>query len=149
MMKPLFLPPHFMADSAVLTPPTASTKEAKKHSSAALEERTLQFAAATRKFLRKMPHASGFHEEAYELLRSTSSVGISYIEANEADGKGEFEMRIRECLKASKESSFWLRLIDTGNSKSLKEAREELVQESKELIRIFFAILRSLRTKKA
>ncbi len=142
-------PPIFMAESAVLTPPPASTKEAKKHSSAALEERTLQFAANVRAFVRRLPDNDSYSQETYELLSSSTSVGIGYIEANESYAKGEFAAHIQQCLKAAKESSFWLRLVDIGASKSLKTTRDELVQESRELMRIFFAILRKVRTKKA
>ncbi len=50
-------------------------------------------------------------------------------------------MRIEICRKESKESRYWLRLVDTGTESSLEKERKELIQESTELMNIFAAIL--------
>jgi hypothetical protein len=51
-------------------------------------------------------------------------------------------MRIKISRKEAKESSFWLRLIDTGTSQELEKQREALSKEAIELMNIFGAILR-------
>jgi len=51
-------------------------------------------------------------------------------------------MRIRISRKESKESGLWLRLIDVDNRADLTAQRDSLVNETKELIRIFTAILK-------
>ncbi len=51
-------------------------------------------------------------------------------------------MRIKICRKESKESTYWLKLIDTIKQKNLESIRLELINESKELMNIFGAILR-------
>ena len=50
-------------------------------------------------------------------------------------------MRIKICRKEAKESRYWLRLIDTDNESTKNSKRENLVQESTELMKIFGAIL--------
>ena len=40
-------------------------------------------------------------------------------------------MRIKICRKESKESTYWLKLIDTIKQKNLKSIRLELINESK------------------
>jgi hypothetical protein len=50
-------------------------------------------------------------------------------------------MRIRISRKESKESRYWLRLLETGDDTALNEEREYLIRESSELMRIFGAIL--------
>jgi four helix bundle protein len=92
--------------------------------------------------VKKLPNTLANIEDAKQLVNASGSVGANYIEANEALGKKDFLMRIKISRKESKESRFWLRLIDTGNNTSLEKERAELIQEATELMNIFGAILR-------
>jgi four helix bundle protein len=74
-------------------------------------------------------------------MQNGNAPGANYIEANEALSRKDFVMRIKICRKESKESRYWLRLLDTP-ADSLEVERNRLVQESDELMRIFAAILR-------
>ena len=49
-------------------------------------------------------------------------------------------MKIKICRREAKESGYWLRLIDTGES--LEAQRDGLLREAVELMRIFGAIVR-------
>ena len=69
-------------------------------------------------------------------------MGANYIEANEALSKRDFVHRIKISRKESKESRYWLRLIDTGDNKDLEMARKKLINESTELMKIFSSIMR-------
>ena len=106
-----------------------------------LEERTLQFAKDTRTFLKQLHKSLVNLEDAKQLTRSSGSVGANYIEANESLSKKDFVMRIKICRKEAKESGYWLRLVDIGDSNELAKRREELLAESIELMKIFGAIL--------
>jgi four helix bundle protein len=81
-------------------------------------------------------------EDVKQVVRSSGSVGANYIEANGALSKKDFHMRVRISRKESKETSYWLRLLDTRGNAALDTQRQKLVQESLELTRIFSAILR-------
>ena len=106
-----------------------------------LEDRTYEFARAVRAFAKRLPRTICNTEDAKQVVRSSGSVGANYIEANEALSKTDFRMRIRVSRKESKETRYWLRLLDTQDDAALNTERDKLVQESTELMRIFGAIL--------
>ncbi len=107
-----------------------------------LEERTFEFARDVRQFLKSVPRTIANIEDGRQLIRSSGSVGANYREANESLGKKDFKLRIRIARKEAKETVYWLRLIDTGAEASIGRARDGLVQEATELMRILAAILR-------
>lgn len=106
-----------------------------------LEDRTFEFARRIRAFVKKLPKTLANIEDGKQLIKASGSVGANYIEANEALSKKDFMMRIKICRKESKESRYWLRLVDTGSSKELENERQELVIEAGELTHIFGSIV--------
>ena len=106
-----------------------------------LEERTLKFAKDVRAFVKKLPKTVANIEDSRQLVKASGSVGANYIEANESISKKDFIFRIKICRKESKESRYWLRLLDTENDAELDLEREDLIRESTELMKIFGAIL--------
>ena len=106
-----------------------------------LEDRTLSFATNVRLFVKTIRKTIANIEDGKQLIKSSGSVAANYIEANEALSKKDFLMRIKICRKEAKESRYWLRLIDTENEPTKNSKRENLVQESTELMKIFGAIL--------
>lgn len=105
-----------------------------------LEDRTFNFAKASRLFVKDLPRTIANIEDVKQFVRASGSVGANYIEANEAIGKKDFIMKIKICRREAKESGYWLRLIDTGEG--LAPKRDALVAESAELMKIFGAIVR-------
>jgi len=106
-----------------------------------LEDRTFQFAKAVRATMKLLPRTLANIEDAKQVIRSSGSVGANYIEANEALSKKDFQMRIKICRKESKESVYWLRLLETGSDQTVAQEREAMVKEARELTHIFGAIL--------
>ncbi|MGD8978717.1 MAG: four helix bundle protein [candidate division WOR-3 bacterium] len=108
-----------------------------------LEERTFQFVKAVRMFAKKMPKTIANIEDIRQHVKSSGSVGANYREANESLSKKDFVMRIKICRKETKESAYWLRVINETNS--LKNADEalRLIQEAIELKKIFSSMLKS------
>jgi four helix bundle protein len=76
------------------------------------EERTLRFAREVLEFVKTIPRTAGNPEIAKQLIRSSSSVGANYIEANEPLGRKDLLMRIKICRKEARETSYWLKLAD-------------------------------------
>ena len=106
-----------------------------------LEERTFQFAKDVRLFVKTLPNTIANIEDSRQVVKASGSVGANYREANEALSKKDFVMRIKICRKESKESAYWLRLInETNNLKNADEA-ERLRQEANELKKTFSSIL--------
>ena len=109
-----------------------------------LEERTLRFAIAVKEFTKQLPRTNANTVYIPQLLRASSSVGANYIEANENLGIKDKKMKMKISRKESKESRFFLTLVDTENIKALEENRMKLIQESTELMNIFGTIIRKI-----
>ena len=105
-----------------------------------LEDRTFNFAKASRRFVKALPRTIANIEDVKQFVRASGSIGANYIEANEAIGKKDFVMKIKICRREAKESGYWLRLLDTGEK--LEFQRDDLVGEATELMKIFGAIIR-------
>jgi four helix bundle protein len=106
-----------------------------------LEDRTLAFAKKVRALVKKLPKTLSNIEDGKQLVRASGSVGANYIEANESLSKKDFIMRIKICRKEAKESTYWLRLIDTHNEREQESDRKGLIKETTELMNIFGSIL--------
>src|SRR5687767_14459175 len=124
-------------------PETRSTTEPLPRKRFDLEDRTFRFAKRVRDFVKVLPRTVCNLEDVKQVVRSSGSVGANYIEANESLSKKDFLLRIRICRKESKETAYWLRLLDTRESEGLERERQRLFEESKELMRIFSAIMRT------
>jgi four helix bundle protein len=115
------------------------TKNTKQYD---LEERTLEFARRCRVFIKMLHKTTSNLEDGKQLIRSSGSVGANYIEANESFSKKDFILRAKICRKETKESRYWLILVDTENNLGLDKERQTLIKEATELLNIFGAIIR-------
>ncbi len=112
-----------------------------------LEERTFLFAKRVRALLKLLPKSISNIEDSAQLTRSSGSAGANYIEVNEAISAKDFLYRLKICRKESKESRFWLRLIDTGDNTVAETERSLLIKEAHELVLIFNSIIRKSEAK--
>ena len=76
-----------------------------------------------------------------QIVRSGTSIGANYMEADAAESKKDFKHKISICKKESKETKHWLRMIAKANPTKLEESRV-LWKEAQELTLIFSSILR-------
>lgn len=106
-----------------------------------LENRTLEFAKATRVLVKKLPRCTSNFEDGKQLIRSSGSIGANYIEANEALSKKDFKMRMKISRKEAKETCYWLKLVDTGNDQNLEKDRLYLLDEATQLLKIMSSII--------
>jgi four helix bundle protein len=88
-----------------------------------LEERTFQFARASRTFVKLLPRTITNIEDVKQFVRASGPIGANYIEANEAIGKKDFVMKIKICRREAKESRYWLRLIDADGKLEPEQRR--------------------------
>jgi len=105
-----------------------------------LEERTYKFAYDVMSFVKSLPRTITNVENVKQLVRSAGSIGANYIEANEALSKKDFLMRVKICRKEAKETIYWLRLLDMGDS-NCKKSCDSLRYEATELMKILGAII--------
>jgi four helix bundle protein len=77
-----------------------------------LENRCFEFARRVKELIKSCKMTVTNFKIAGQLMDSSGSAGANYIEANEGLSKKDFMYRLRICKKESKESHFWLRLLD-------------------------------------
>lgn len=109
-----------------------------------LEERTAKFGEAVIDFAKKVPVNLITTPLISQVVRSSTSVGANYCEADDASSKKDFRYRIGVCQRETKETKHWLRMIVRAET-TLKDAARPLWQEAKELQLIFGAIARRSR----
>ena len=82
-----------------------------------------------------------------QLIRSGTSIGANYMEANGASSKKDFKNKIHICKKETKETMHWLRMLARAYEQESTECRE-LWQEAKGYAKMFYSIIQSLQIKK-
>jgi len=112
-----------------------------------LEERTAKFGQEIILFAKLIPENTITRPLINQLIKSGTSVGANYCEADEAESKRDFIHKIGLCKKEIKEVRHWLRMIIVAIPE-LKEKARQLWKEARELNLIFSAIIRSAKEKK-
>jgi len=103
-----------------------------------LEERTVKFSEKLIDFLKRIPKNTVTIPLTDQGIRSGTSIGANYREANGASSKKDFQNKIFICKKESKETVYWLRLIGNAlEDEKLKEECRDLYRESQEFVLIF------------
>jgi four helix bundle protein len=110
-----------------------------------LEDRTLEFGKNIIKFCQALTRNTINNELVRQLVKSGTSIGANYREANGAESKKDFTHKIGISLKEAKETQYWLKLILETNIESQKRI-ELLLKESLELIKIFSSISKNSKS---
>ncbi len=80
-----------------------------------------------------------------QVLRSWTSIGANYYEANWASSKKYFRNKIYICKKEAKETVYWLELLLSISQYPLSNLKK-LLDESKEIMCIFNKIAQKVKT---
>jgi len=108
-----------------------------------LERRTKNFALLVIKFVSSLPRTREADVLGRQLLRSATSVGANYREANRAVSRPDFANKIGTVQKEASETQYWIELlIESGIAAN--PAAKTLHKESTELLAIFTATSRTL-----
>ena len=112
-----------------------------------LEERTTQFSGELILFCKVCPKDVITIPIINQLIRSGTSIGANYREANGGSSKKDFQNKIFTCKKESKETLYWLELMEKAiDDEKLKQKCRKFWQEAKELTLIFSKIAHSTRS---
>ena len=109
-----------------------------------LEERTAQFGEAVIMLCRGAKQDSITKPLINQLVRSATSIGANYMEANGASSRKDFANKIHTCKKEAQETKHWLRMLAKSMDQPAGEIRE-LWKEAQELTLIFGKIASSSR----
>src|SRR3954470_22301962 len=109
-----------------------------------LEQRTKQFALAVIRFTAALPRTREADILGRQLLRSATSVGANYREANRGVSRPDFANKLGTVQKEGAETQYWIELlIESGIATNPSAAA--LHKESTELLAIFTAIGKKLK----
>jgi four helix bundle protein len=106
-----------------------------------LAERTARFGENIVTFAKRVPRNDVTTPLIRQIVRSGTSVGANYGEADDAVSKRDFRHRIGTSKKESRETKYWLRMIVSAEP-AMKPAARILWREAHELYLIFSAIFR-------
>lgn len=109
-----------------------------------LEERTALFGVAVIHLVKKVPKNDIIKPVVNQLIRSGTSIGVNYCEADCAESRKDFEHKIGICKKEAKETRYWLRMM-AEIVPEMKEELKVLWKEANELHLIFIAIVKKSR----
>jgi len=96
-----------------------------------LEDRTLKFSKEVLLIAKSKKPSYLTKNILDQLLRSSTSIGANYREANDALGKKDFKLRIKIARKEAKETIYWLESLNETeiyNSDKLKALIRECVE---------------------
>ena len=109
-----------------------------------LEQRTKGFALKIIKLSSLLSNSTEDKIIRNQLIKSGTSVGVNYREANTSRSKADFLNRIKICQSEANETIYWLELIsEMDNSKMCLS--EEVLKEARELFAIFTSIISKMR----
>ena len=113
-----------------------------------LSERLITFAVDVIKLLRKFPGTSEYKIIINQLVKSSTSSGANYEEAQGASSKADFTNKVRISLKETRESNYWLKVLKGVNAnEKLNQEINNLIKESQELKNILGSICAKTKRK--
>ncbi|HUD44495.1 MAG TPA: four helix bundle protein [Patescibacteria group bacterium] len=107
-----------------------------------LEERTALFGERIIALCKILPKDAVTLPLISQIVRSGTSIGANYAEANGASSKKDFKNKIFICKKEAIETKYWLRMLGNTNE-TIKEECRMLWKEVQELTLIFSKIAKS------
>jgi len=112
-----------------------------------LEERTAKFGESVIIFCRSLKQDAITRPLISQIIRSATSIGANYMEANGASSKKDFANKIFLCKKEAQETKHWLRMLAKAEPEEQEKIRI-LWKECQELTLIFQKITSTLRRNK-
>lgn len=111
-----------------------------------LKTRTKDFALAVIRLYSSLPKRAEAQVLGHQLLRSGTSVGAHYREAQRAKSDADFISKIEGGLQELEESQYWLELL--GESGLVENQQlNSMKKESNELLAIFVSIVNKTKSR--
>ena len=114
------------------------------NSSADLETRTRDFSLEIIRFCSRLPRETPAQVLGKQWLRSATSVGAQYREAQRAKSAADFISKSEGALQELDETAYWLELID-GSAIDSSAVVKDLRSETEQLISILVTIVRKAK----
>lgn len=111
-----------------------------------LEKRTIRFSEEIVRFCRSIKQNPITNPLINQLVRSGTSIGANYMEANGASSSKDFKNKIHICKKETQETKYWLKILES----SIPEREEDIKKlwnEAQEFSMIFGKIVSTMNKK--
>ena len=111
-----------------------------------LKLRTLLFSKSIIVFIKKLQLTPLSAPVLNQLIRSATSIGANFHEADNAESKKDFIHKLSICRKEAQETVYWLEVLPTLFAES-EDEMNTLKAEAQELNLIFSAIIRKSKVR--
>lgn len=111
-----------------------------------LGERTAKYGEDLIEFINSLPNTPVNLPLKSQAVRSGTSIGANYMEADAAESARDFNYKISLCKKEAKETMHWTRMLAKANPGKTEKCRK-LWKEVHELTLIFSSILNTRQKK--
>jgi four helix bundle protein len=112
-----------------------------------LEERTARFGEEVIRFAQTISKNEITKPLIGQFVRSSTSIGANYMEADGAESRKDFIHKLGICKKECKETKHWLRMIAIADPIA-KDKCQNLWRECQELTLIFSTIINKTKEPK-
>jgi four helix bundle protein len=112
-----------------------------------LEQRLINFAVRIIKLTTRLPKTPAGKHVAGQIVRSGTSPAPNYGEARGGESRGDFIHKLGIVLKELNETLIWLRIIESSEIIK-RELLGDIIQENRELCRIFTSSLKTARSRR-
>lgn len=113
-----------------------------------IQHRTFNFGVDIVKLLNNLPRTIAGREIGRQMLRSGTSIAANMEEAQGAESKRDFIHKVRIAYKEARETRMWLAMIHAAILPN-NDAISKLHQESDELVRILYTIIKNTRANQS
>ncbi len=103
-----------------------------------LKDRLFKFAVEVIGATKELPHTTEYKHIIYQLIKSSTSGGANYEEAQAAVSTADFANKVGIALKEMRETNYWIRIINATLADQTKFL--SLDKESNELKKILGSI---------
>lgn len=110
-----------------------------------IELRMLKFATDVIELVKEIPNSTENEVVKKQLVRSSSSIGANFIEANNASSRIDFRNKIFISKKEASETRYWLKILAATNQ-GLKI--DQLLDECSQFVFILQKTVSSLKNAK-
>jgi four helix bundle protein len=111
-----------------------------------LKTRTKAFAVRIIRLFAALPKSTDAQVIGKQFLRSGTSVGAQYREAQHAKSDADFISKIEGSLQELEETTYWLELLEEMNLFA-PDRLSEIRRETKELTAIFVTIAKKVKSR--
>ena len=107
-------------------------------------DRTRNFSVRVVRFTRNLPKDPAGYALAGQLIRSATSVGANFREAQHARTRNEFTSKLTVALQEAEEARYWLEILHESGLGSIKLLKP-LIDEASEFVAILVATIRTTK----